>query len=208
MQDVPFTYYLYHKPTQRKYYGVRYKKGCHPSDLWNKYFSSSRVVKLLIEKYGLDSFEFEVRKTFSNKEDAIEWEHQVLKRIGVVGKGEWINASVGKSSPANGRVYSEETKKKMSNSQSGEKNGFFGKNHTASARQRISEGNLGKTQSDEMRKKLSEKKKGQPFSGYGGNAAEVIAKRSKTNTGKKRTVEQRERMRQAQLNRKKAQCHK
>ena len=35
---IPFTYYLYHKPTGKKYYGVRFKKGCHPDDLWNKYF--------------------------------------------------------------------------------------------------------------------------------------------------------------------------
>lgn len=201
-ETIPFTYCLTHKPTKRRYYGVRFKKGCKPSDLWNKYFSSSKTVKILIEKYGINSFEYEVRKTFTNKKDAIEWEHTVLRRLKVTNKGEWINANVGKASPANGRRYSEQTRLKMSRSQTGEKNGFFGKTHTTEARERISKGNTGKTHSVEVRQHLSKLKKGKPFSGYNSNTPEAIAKRAKTNTGKTRTAEQKERMRLSHLGKK------
>jgi hypothetical protein len=49
---IPFTYLIKHIPTGRNYYGVRYKKGCHPNDLWLKYFTSSKKIKGLIKKYG------------------------------------------------------------------------------------------------------------------------------------------------------------
>jgi group I intron endonuclease len=201
MEDItiPFTYCLTHVPTNRRYYGVRYKKGCCPADLWDKYFSSSRTVQILINKYGLSSFTCEIRKTFSNKQDAINWEHKVLRRLKVVGRSEWINANVGKASQNDGRKFSNQTKLKMSLSQIGEKNGFFGKTHTEEARKKISEGNQGRTHTEETKKHLSEVKKGKPFSGYNSNTPDAIRKRALANTGKKRTLEQRERMRKAHL---------
>jgi hypothetical protein len=48
---IPFTYLLKHIPTKKYYYGVKLKKGCHPNDLWTKYFTSSKIVKSLIKKY-------------------------------------------------------------------------------------------------------------------------------------------------------------
>jgi len=204
MEDttIPFTYCLTHTTTKRRYYGVRYKRGCSPADLWDKYFSSSKAVHSLIQKYGLCSFTYEIRKTFSNKKDAINWEHKVLRRLKVTERSEWINANVGKASPNDGRKVSDQTKLKMSLSQRGEKNGFFGKKHTAETRTKISIGNRGRTRTEESKKHLSEVKKGKPFSGYNGNTPETIAKRAKSNTGKKRTIEQRERMRQGQLGKK------
>jgi len=42
MNTIPYTYKLIFKPTGQYYYGVRYAKGCQPSDLWDKYFTSSK----------------------------------------------------------------------------------------------------------------------------------------------------------------------
>lgn len=201
-ETIPFTYCLTHIPTGRRYYGVRYKKGCCPSDLWDKYFSSSKTVKILIQKYGLGSFTYEIRKTFSNKNEAILWEHKVLRRLKVVGRSEWINANVGKASPNDGRKISDQTRLRMSISQTGERNGFYKKTHSKEAKEKISKGNLGKTHSDETKKRLSNIKKGKPFTGYNGNTPDAIRKRAETNTGKKRTPEQRERMRQAHIGKK------
>lgn len=76
----PFTYRVRFIPTGEYYYGVRYAKNCNPSDLWTKYFTSSKKVKNLIKKYGKDSFEYEIRKIFNTSEDAILWEHRVNSR--------------------------------------------------------------------------------------------------------------------------------
>lgn len=94
---IPFTYLLTHRPTGRRYYGVRYAKGCHPDQLWSLYYSSSKIVKLLIEKYGVDSFDYEIRKTFNTREAALDWEHRVLQRLKPYHKKEWINLHNGTS---------------------------------------------------------------------------------------------------------------
>lgn len=65
-----------------------------------------------------------------------------------------------------GRTHSNETKKKISESQMGSKNSFYGKTHTEEARRKISEsvsgeknGMYGETHSDDVKKKISELKK-------------------------------------------------
>ena len=139
-----YTYYLYHKPTGLKYYGIRFKKGCHPDDLWNKYFSSSKEVHKLIEEYGVNSFEYEIRKTFDNIEKARDWEHNVLNRLKVQQRTDWLNKSLGKANLNNktygmlGKRHSEETKIKMSKAQSGKNNHMFGKRHSEEAKKKIS----------------------------------------------------------------------
>ena len=109
---VYFTYYLYHKPTGKKYYGARWKPGCQPSDLWTTYFTSSKHVHKLIEEYGKDSFDYEIRKTFEDKSQCISWEQKVLKRLKVKTNPVWLNVAIGKPSML-GKSHSEETKQKM-----------------------------------------------------------------------------------------------
>ena len=77
----PFTYCITFIPTGQRYYGVRYAKGCHPSQLWTTYFTSSKIISNLIEEYSKDSFTFEVRKTFTNGDSALYWETKFLNRI-------------------------------------------------------------------------------------------------------------------------------
>jgi len=81
----PYTYLLKFKPTGQVYYGVsyinHYRGKAHPSQLWNTYFSSSKYVKELIKIYGQEMFDVQVRKVFVCREDAIKWEHKVLKNL-------------------------------------------------------------------------------------------------------------------------------
>lgn len=88
---IPYTYLLTHIPTNTHYYGVRYKKGCHPNDFWKSYFTSSKHVAELINNYGIDSFTFQIRKLFTNSIDARKWESKVLRRMGAVDRGDFIN---------------------------------------------------------------------------------------------------------------------
>lgn len=87
----PYTYLLSHIPTNTHYYGVRYKKGCHPSDFWKTYFTSSKHVADLINQYGLESFRYQIRKLFRNSTDARKWESTVLRRINAVDRLDFIN---------------------------------------------------------------------------------------------------------------------
>ena len=161
MKTIAYTYYLYHEPTGQKYYGVRYSKKCHPSDLWFTYFSSSQTVADLIEEYGIDSFKFEVRKTFNSIDKARKWEQKVLWRLKVVRRRDWINKSYGTGWTDHatmgmlGKKHSEETKAKMKISQTKEKNGFYGKTHTAESRNKISNASSSRTHTIETKKKIS-----------------------------------------------------
>lgn len=116
---VPFTYIITHIPSNVKYYGVRYAKNCHPSDLGATYFSSSKIVKELMSKESKDNFLFEVRKIFSSKEKAVEWEYKFLTRIDAARSSLWFNRYNGNRKflilPGHrlGYKHTEQTKQRM-----------------------------------------------------------------------------------------------
>lgn len=62
------------------YYGCRYAQGCHPSDFWTTYFTSSTPVKLLIEEHGEDFFEPKVIRVCQTQEDALRIERTLISR--------------------------------------------------------------------------------------------------------------------------------
>lgn len=88
---MPYTYLIKHVPTNTFYYGVRYAKNCTPSELWNTYFTSSTYIHELVQRYGLDSFNVEIRRTFSNSLKARLWETKVLKRLKAATRSDFIN---------------------------------------------------------------------------------------------------------------------
>lgn len=87
---VPYTYLIGWTKEDKWYYGVRYAKDCHPSDLWNPYTTSSKHVDNFMKKHG-DPDIIEVRRTFASIEDAQNWESKVLKRLGAVKLKKWLN---------------------------------------------------------------------------------------------------------------------
>lgn len=88
---IPYTYLIKCIPENKFYYGVRFSKNCDPDELWKKYFTSSKHVHSLIEKYGKESFDYEIRKTFDTPESARIWENKVLKKLNVVHNNLFIN---------------------------------------------------------------------------------------------------------------------
>jgi hypothetical protein len=109
----PFTYYLYHKPTGLKYYGVRHTKTANPSELWTTYFSSSTKVKELISQFGTESFEFQIRKVFGTSKEALLWEHKFLTKINAANNKQWINRHNGGSKFRAPVSHTEKTKNKI-----------------------------------------------------------------------------------------------
>lgn len=88
---IPYTYLLKHIPTGKFYYGCRFAEGCNPKEFWKEYKTSSKYVKQLVEEYGDDSFEFEIRKTFNDKQSARNWETKVLNKMNVVSRDDFLN---------------------------------------------------------------------------------------------------------------------
>ena len=92
----PYTYLIGWSDLDQWYYGVRFAKNCDPSDLWTKYFTSSKYVALLREEHGEPDI-VQVRKTFINSDQARAWELKVLQRMNVVTESKWLNKSAGKA---------------------------------------------------------------------------------------------------------------
>ena len=150
-------------------------------------------------EYGEDNFEFKLIENYDNEEFGIELEKKYINKYKsydlnfgynmTLGKGEngWEilteetkkklkgrelseehKKKIGESNMGNknalGYKHTEETKKKMSDSKKGENNGMYGKAHSEEARKKISEANKGKQFSEETKKKISEARKGIIFS--------------------------------------------
>ena len=87
---VPYTYLIGWSHYKKFYYGVRFSKDCHPSDLFVKYFTSSKSVSCMIKEHGMPDI-IQIRKTFSNEKDARNWEHKVLTKIKAVERNDFLN---------------------------------------------------------------------------------------------------------------------
>lgn len=85
-----YTYFIGWSDQQRGYYGARYGKGCHPSDLWKTYFTSSKQVMKFREQYGEPDI-IEVRRIFPTARQARLWESKVLDRINAASHPKLLN---------------------------------------------------------------------------------------------------------------------
>lgn len=141
----PFTYLITHIPSGKRYYGVRYRKGCHPSEIGTKYFSSSKIIKKMIAEEGLSNFKFEVRRTFDTAEAARKWEHKVLTRLKVGKNDDWFNMN-------------------QTETPRGDGSHWRGRKRSISNKNKISVIHKGKPKSLEHKQKLSASLKGRPLS--------------------------------------------
>jgi hypothetical protein len=179
-----YTYYLYHVPTGKKYYGVRWANKCDPEhDLWNEYFGSSVKVNDLLASFGKESFISEVRKIFETAEEAIEWEDKVLHRLKAPEREDWLNQAyscgpfynvgpMAESSKIKMRIaakkrirypHKEETKEKIRIAHLGLPGTMTGKKHKDSSKLLMSEKSKGRVISEDKRKTMNQDKRGVPL---------------------------------------------
>ena len=148
MADVfkPYTYLIGWSKYNKFYYGSRYAKNSNPNDLWKNYFTSSKEVHKFREKYGEPDI-IKIRKIFNCREETINWEFNVLKKLKVKSNDKWLNIAIGKPSFL-GKKHSNETKKRMSKP----KPAGFGEN--------VRKLHLGKKRSEQTKQNISNSKKG------------------------------------------------
>ncbi len=92
--NIPYTYLVGWSTLNKWYYGVRFSKNCHPSDLWVNYFTSSNTVAKFRKKHGEPDV-IEIRKIFTDVSSAIEWEAKVLKRLKIFEHQDvWLNKNI------------------------------------------------------------------------------------------------------------------
>ena len=95
---IPYTYLIGWSDHKKYYYGVRYAKGCSPSDLWKTYFTSSKEVKKFTSLNGSPDI-ISIRRTFNTINEAREYEYRVLKRINAAKNPFFLNKANGKAIP-------------------------------------------------------------------------------------------------------------
>lgn len=169
-------YYIYkitNLVDEKTYIGQhKYKK------LNDSYMGSGKHLKRAIKKYGIENFKKEilvfniVRKDFINL-----LEKEYIKFYRSIGQAEYNITDGGEGGSYKGRLFSEKTKMKMSESRKGihlseetkdkiseklkgQAPWNKGKCHSEETRRKISDANKGKHRSEESRMRYSEAKKG------------------------------------------------
>lgn len=89
-----YTYTIQHLPTNKIYYGVRKSTTV---DIGTTYFSSSKLVKQMLQAESIENFKFKVRRKFLSYDEARLHETKVLSRIKAVTNPMVLNQAV--SSP-------------------------------------------------------------------------------------------------------------
>lgn len=83
--------------TKQYYAGSRYTKRLNENsiknDLWHRYFTSSKLVKMLIKKFGKESFVIRKIKIFQDQDSAKIYETRFLKKINAKLNPKMLNQS-------------------------------------------------------------------------------------------------------------------
>jgi|LakMenEpi03Aug12_release.lakeMendotaPanAssembly.Ray.scaffolds.fasta_scaffold691402_1 hypothetical protein len=186
---IPFFYILRHNVTNIRYAGIKFAKGCNPSDLLRTYFTSSAIVKpMLLEDRTCFSIEQIIE--FETKEQAIDFEEAFLTERQAHLSPEWYNQSAGRAiNPdrvvetcmekygVDNWMKSEEAKSQKLGFKEGNTHGCFprsdetkkkmsesftGRVYSDEHNEKLRQSKLGTKASDETKQKLSDIRKGKP----------------------------------------------
>jgi hypothetical protein len=158
-----YVYLITFLPTGQLYIGSRKSK--NPSDdLFKQYFTSSKVIKSLLDTHGIESFKYEVLNEFESYKDAVEFERSLHIKNDVVNDPNFLNRSIAGERFFTRGPRSEETKEKIRKKLTGRPNprkGLKGKPCSEEKKKKLSLANIGKFSStgrsptDVWHKKLS-----------------------------------------------------
>lgn len=196
-----YTYYIKHIPTGKKYYGVKYGPDANPEILMKPggYCTSSPHVHSLIEEYGIESFEVQVRKIFETAEEALAWETKVLTRLKAAQSDDWLNMHNGngaKFKPP--KEHSEQTKRKMRGRRGPRKIKFRTEQTRINLCKSVSKRLKGKVLTEQHKINISKASKGKKKpTGFGEKISKAISGENHPMWGKKHTQKAIEKNRQS-----------
>lgn len=96
----PYTYLIGWSQRDKYYYGVRYAKGCHPGDLFNTYFTSSKFVLRYVEQHGNPDI-IQIRRCWKTPEKAIAAERRILESLDLAKNPRFLNVKNATGTSAN-----------------------------------------------------------------------------------------------------------
>ena len=146
------------------------------------YMGSGTAIKQAIKKYGIEYFTKEIISFYNSEEEVLK-EESILVNEQYINSKYTYNIALG-GTQGGGYVRSKETckkisewhkdrpltdshKKAISDSITGEKNPFYGKEHTKETKQKLREKNLGKKHTEETKQKISDSITGEKNPFYG-----------------------------------------
>jgi hypothetical protein len=133
-------------------------------------------------KYGENNFGFEIL-CLCSPENLDEEEIKSIKEHQSTNEKFGYNLRDG---GGGGSKFTEESKRRMSERQKGEKSPWFGKHHSEETKQKMRMAQTGKTMSEESRRKMSEWQKGSKHRSWGKHHSEETKKKmSECNKGEK-----------------------
>lgn len=152
-----YVYLITFLPTGQLYIGSRKSK--NPSnDLFKQYFTSSKVIKTLLDTHGIESFKYEILNEFESYKDAVEFERSLHIKNDVVNNPNFLNRSVAGERFFTKGPRSKETKEKIRKKLSGRPNprkGLPGKPCSEEKKKKLSIANSGKSPTDVWYKKMN-----------------------------------------------------
>lgn len=133
-------YILENKINKKKYIGASKKLPCQRrgQHFYSKGHKNPEIKKDL-EQYGKNNFQYTVIKEFENIEDMYLYEKEMIERENTL----YPNGYNLKTGGVKDVKYSEESKRRQSLAQMGEKNHLYGKKLTIEHREKIKKAHLG-----------------------------------------------------------------
>ena len=114
----PYFYIIKHKITETYYAGCKINKCADSSNLMtlNGYKTTSKIIKEIIKKDGLESFEILKIKHFKTADEALSYETKFLKKVNAAENSKFFNLHNGGKNFVNkgGYKLTDSTKRKMS----------------------------------------------------------------------------------------------
>jgi len=113
----PYFYIIKHIPSQKYYAGCKINSRANSSDFMTErgYQTTSQVIKEIIQRDGLNSFEIVKIKHFEIPDDALNYEMKFLTKVNAAENARFYNRHNGGKNFVNkgGYKLSESTKQKM-----------------------------------------------------------------------------------------------
>ena len=197
-EEKKYSVYKLTSPADKVYIGCTQQK---PKDRWDygcKYHNNKELSSD-IKKFGWDNFEHIVLYSGLEEDEAYDLERELIHKYRSNDPRHGYNKSIG-GKVNRGMIRSDDYRRRLSERVSGENHPFYGKHLSEETRRKISESNKGHPVSEETRRKIAEGNRGKHLS------EETKKKIGDANRGRRASLETRRRMSESSSRKRKVLC--